>query len=171
MLARSNNRTLLLLIVVLLVTNGIMLYLLTREEVKPVVPELSRSERMIKMVQDELSLDSAQVQQYISLRTMRDSLIKPIQEEMRANKMAIMGMVKNENVDSAALLSATSKLGVSQAQIESQYFFHFRRMTKILREDQLPKFDSLMTRMVNRSTGQDNQNRSSSNAAANQTAQ
>jgi hypothetical protein len=158
MLARSNNRTLLLLIIVLLITNGIMLYLLTRTEEKPQEPELTRSERMIKMVQEELGLDSAQVQQYKSLRSYRDSLIKPIQLDMRSNKLAILELAKSEAVDSAAVQLAVQKVGINQSQLETEYFYHFRRMTKMLRDDQLPRFDSLMLRMVNRSTGQDNQN-------------
>ena len=109
MLPRSNNRTLILLIVVLLLTNGIMLFLLTRDEKASAEPELSRSERMIKMVQNELGLDSSQVKEYIALRSLRDSLLKPIQSEMRNNKMAIMDLVKTPQVDTVALESALQK--------------------------------------------------------------
>jgi len=158
MLVRRNNRTLLLLIMVLLLTNGIMLYLVTRADEKPKEPELSRSERMVKMVQEELALDSLQVRQYISLRNMRDSLLKPVQADMRSSKMAILEMVKGEHVDSAALKIALDKVGESQKRIETEYFYHFRRMTGLLRQEQLPKFDSLLTRMVNRSTGIGDQN-------------
>ncbi|MCU0388442.1 MAG: hypothetical protein MUE71_07540 [Chitinophagaceae bacterium] len=159
MLARSNNRTLLLIIMVLLVTNGIMLYLLNRTEKKAPEPELTRSQRTIKMVQTELGLDSTQVLQYIALRGMRDSLLKPVQAEMRENKMAIMALLNKPEVDSVALASSAQKVGNNQAQIEMEYFYHFRRMAQMLNPDQLPKFDSLMYRMVNRSTGQDNQNK------------
>jgi Spy/CpxP family protein refolding chaperone len=158
MIARTNNRTLLLLIMVLLVTNGIMLYLLTKTEEKPKEPELSRTERSIKMVQDALSLDSIQVNQYLALRGYRDSLLAPRQSEMRAHKNAMMKLLRVDSIPNDSVIAAAKRIGDTQAQIEVEYFTHFRRMIQLLNPDQQPKFDTLIYKMVNRSNaGQDSQ--------------
>ncbi len=156
---RSNNRTLLLLLMVLLVTNGIMLFLLTKKEEKPKEPQLSRSERMIKRVQEELALDSAQVKQYLALRAHRDSTLNPVQREMREKKNAMMQLLRVDSLPKDSLMAAAKKIGESQALIELEYFNHFKRMMQMLKPEQQPKFDSLLYRMVNPPSSQDNSGR------------
>ena len=147
-----NNRTLLFLIIVLLLTNGVMLYLLTRPE--PVKePELSRNERNIKMVKDELGLTPAQAENYVALRELRDSLIKPHQYNLRASKMELMQLLQKDSIAEADLLVVAQKVGAMQAPIELEYVNHFRRMKSMLEPAQKPKFDTLLQRMVMRSTG------------------
>lgn len=154
MIAKSNNRNLLLLILILVVANGIMLYLLIRDEPKaPKEPELSRNERTIKMVQDELSLDSVQVQQYLALRAYRDSLLHPIQTGMRMAKMDMMNFLRADSVSADSVKMMAGKVGEQQAKMEIEYFNHFRRMEKMLADTQKIKFDSLLIRMIYRSTG------------------
>jgi len=46
-----------------------------------------------------------------------------------------------------------ARVGNGQAKMEIEYFNHFRRMEKMLQESQRPKFDSLLIRMIYRSTG------------------
>jgi hypothetical protein len=150
-MATSKNRTLLLLIAVLLVTNMVMLYLLNREPEKE--PELSRSERMVKMVQDELGLTPVQVDEYTKLRNYRDSVMKPIQANMRSAKMEMIQLIRQDSVSQAQLQEITNRVGSNQALMEMEYFNHFKRMQKMLGNDQQPKFDSLLIRMIYRSTG------------------
>jgi hypothetical protein len=154
MIAKSNNRTLLLLILVLLVTNGIMLFLLTREEPAPKEePQLSRSERQIKMVQEELSLDSVQVAQYLGLRDYRDSMLRPIQQDIRKAKMDMTALLRQDSVSADSIKMLAARVGDGQAKMEIEYFNHFKRMEKMLQEGQRLKFDSLLIRMIYRSTG------------------
>jgi len=154
MIAKSNNRTLLLLILVLLLTNGIMLYLLTREEPEPEKePELTRNERSIKMIQEELNLDSVQVQDYIILRAYRDSLLRPIQTDIRKAKMDMTSLLRQDSVSVDSVKMMAARVGDGQAKMEIEYFNHFRRMEKMLQESQRPKLDSLLIRMIYRSTG------------------
>lgn len=150
-MATSKNRTLLLLIAVLLITNMVMLYLLNREPEKE--PELSRSERMVKMVQDELELTPGQVEEYIKLRNYRDSIMKPIQESMRTAKMEMIQLIRQDSVNQNQLQEITGRVGNNQALIEMENFSHFKRMQKMLGDNQQPKFDSLLMRMIYRSTG------------------
>lgn len=154
MIAKSNNRTLLLLIMVLLVTNGIMLYLLTREEPKEEKgPELSRNERSIKMVQEELNLDSVQVQEYVALRSYRDSMLRPIQTDMRKAKMDMTSLLRMDSVSMDSVKMMAARVGEGQEKMEIEYFNHFKRMEQMLQTEQKPKFDSLLIRMIYRSTG------------------
>lgn len=162
----GKNKTLLLLIAVLLVANFVMLYLLLKPETKP--SELTRVERMVKMLQDELGLDSAQTVNYLSLREYRDQKLKPLQDSMKTAKQEMMTLLRKEGLTDAEVNAAAQKVGDEQALIEIAYFEHFKRMQQLLTPEQQPKFDSLLFRMVNRSGLGDNQrNRNNENNSQN----
>lgn len=150
-MANRNNKTLLIIIIVLLITNGIMLYLINQTPEKE--PELSRSERMVNMVQEELNLTPAQVEQYIALRALRDSFSRPIQWEMRMAKMEILQLIRQDSIPPDTLQTLASRVGKSHALMEIEYYNHFKRMQKMLQDNQQPLFDSLLYRMIYRTTG------------------
>ena len=147
----GKNKTLLLLIGVLLVTNLVMLYLLLKPH--PAEPNLSRAEKMAKMLQDDLGLDTAQTNQYYSLRKYRDEQMRPLQQEMRQAKLSMMDLLNKEGATDAEIDSAAMLIGQKQSAIEIAYFKHFKRMQQMLRTDQQLKFDTMLMRMIYRSTG------------------
>jgi hypothetical protein len=128
--------------------------LLTRDEpAHKEEPQLSRTERQIKMIQEELSLDSAQVKQYLGLRDFRDSLLRPIQTDMRKAKMDMTSLRSKDSVSADSIKIMAARVGDGQAKMEIEYFNHFKRMEKMLDEGQRSRFDSLLIRMIYRSTG------------------
>lgn len=147
----GKNKTLLLLIGVLLVTNVVMLYLLLKPH--PAEPNLSRAERMAKMLQTDLGLDTAQTNQYYTLRKYRDEQLRPLQQEMRQAKLSMMDLLNKEGATDAEIDSAAQLIGQKQSAIEIAYFKHFKRMQQMLRTDQQLKFDTMLMRMIYRSTG------------------
>ena len=157
----GKNKTLLLLIGVLLIANFVMLYLLLKPEVKP--SELTRVERMVKMLQDELGLDSMQTEAYLLLREYRDKQLKPLQDSMKTAKTEMVVLLRKDGLTDIVVNEAARKVGDEQALIEIAYFEHFKRMQQLLTPEQQPKFDSLLFRMVNRSNSDDNQRNRDSN--------
>jgi Spy/CpxP family protein refolding chaperone len=157
----GKNKTLLLLIGVLLIANFVMLYLLLKPEVKP--SELTRVERMVKMLQDELGLDSMQTEAYLLLREYRDKQLKPLQDSMKTAKTEMVVLLRKDGLTDIVVNEAARKVGDEQALIEIAYFEHFKRMQQLLTPEQQPKFDSLLFRMVNRSNTDDNQRNRDSN--------
>ncbi len=147
----SKNKTLLMLIGVLLITNFVMLYLLTKPVAKE--PEISRSERMAKMLQKDLGLDSAQIYKYLELREFRDNQLKPLQQDLRQSKLEMMDLLKLDSISKEQIELAAEKVASKQPPIEVAFFEHFQRLQQMLRPDQKMQFDSLLVRMVNRSTG------------------
>ena len=151
----GKNKTLLLLIAVLLIANFVMLYLLLKPEIKP--SELTRSEKMVKMLQEELGLDSSQMTAYLSLREYRDKQLEPIQDSMKMAKNEMMTLLRKEGLTDVEIYEAAQQVGDVQAIIEITYFEHFKRMQQMLKPNQQPKLDSLLFRMVNRSNTDEKQ--------------
>lgn len=153
MLQKRNQKTLLFLIIILLITNFSLLYLLLNPAEKPKEPELTRSERMVKMVQNELSLTPSQLEAYIILRQKRDSILKPLQQELRIAKFEMLQMLQKDSLSDEQVKAAADKVGSVQPAIEMAYFNHFRRIQAMLATEQQPKFDTLLQRMIYRNTG------------------
>jgi len=131
-----------------------MLFLLTLDEPVPQdEPQVSRSDKQVKMMQEELSLDSAQVEQYRILRNYRDSILRPIQTDMRKAKMEMTSLRRNDSLSADSIKMMAARVGDGQVKMEIEYFNHFRRMEKMLQDNQRPKFDSMLIKMIYRSTG------------------
>jgi len=148
----SNKPALIILIVILLITNLGMLWYFTRdakEEVKP----LSRTERMAEMMRKELDFDSSQTQEYINLRNRRDSIMAPMNAELRQAKIDMINLLSTEGVTDSMLLVAAEKVAAKQVPIEVAFHHHFKRIQAICNQQQLKKYDSMLLRMVRRNTG------------------
>lgn len=149
---KSNNKVLLVLILVLLATNLGMLWYFTREskvEAKP----LTRTERMAEMMRKELGFNDDQVQQYIALRLRRDSLMQPLNLELRQAKMNFIELLRQPNVPDSVVQKAALEVAMKQVPIEVAFFQHFKRIQGLCTPAQLNSFDSLLARMVRRNTG------------------
>jgi periplasmic protein CpxP/Spy len=148
----NNNKVLLSLLVLLLVTNVGMLWYFTREEKIEAKP-VSRTERMAAMVQKELSLTDEQKQQYITLRLKRDSLLAPLNADLRAAKVEMINLLKQDNVPDSVVQAVAEKIAARQVPIETEFYRHFIRVKAMCQPQQYSAFDSLLNRMVRRNTG------------------
>jgi periplasmic protein CpxP/Spy len=148
----SNKPALIILIVVLLITNLGMLWYFTRdakEEVKPT----TRTQRMAEMMRKELGFDSNQAQEYINLRHRRDSIMAPMNAELREAKIEMIKLMSTEGVTDSMMQLAAEKIAAKQVPIEVAFHQHFKRIQAICNPQQLKSFDSMLLRMVRRSTG------------------
>lgn len=148
----NNNKVLLSLLVLLLLTNVGMLWYFTREEKIEEKP-MSRTERMANMVQKELGFSEDQKQQYIALRLKRDSLLAPLNADLRAAKLEMINLLKQDNVPDSVVLSVAQKIAAKQVPIETEFYKHFIRIKAMCQPQQYNAFDSLLNRMVRRNTG------------------
>ncbi|MCU0335708.1 MAG: periplasmic heavy metal sensor [Chitinophagaceae bacterium] len=152
MLNRSNNKVLVLLVVVLLITNLGMLWYFTRpakEEAKP----LTRAERSAEMMRKELGFDEAQAADYLALRARRDSLLQPLNADLRQAKLALLSLLQQPGVADSTVEQAVARVAEKQAPLELAYFRHFQRVRALCLPAQHPGFDSMLVRMVRRNTG------------------
>jgi hypothetical protein len=148
---KTNAKGLLILVVLLLVTNLAMLWYFTRPPKEE--KQLTRSERMAEYVKKELHFDDAQVQQYIQLRRLRDSILAPLQAEARSAKMEMMALLKQADVPDSLVVKAAQKIAAKQVPLEIEYHNHFRRISNICTPAQQPYFDEMLSKMVRRNTG------------------
>lgn len=148
----SKNKVMVLLLVVLLGTNLGMLWYFTRETKEESKP-LTRSERMAEMMKKDLGFDDAQAQEYLKLRQMRDSIMRPLNMELRQAKMEMIELLRKTDVPDSVALRVASKVAAKQVPLEMEFYNHFRRLKALCKPAQEASFDSMLVRMVKRNTG------------------
>jgi periplasmic protein CpxP/Spy len=151
----GKNKILLLIIAVLVVTNLGMLWYFSKPE-KEEKPR-SRNERMAEYMKKELGFDDAQVKQYLAYRELRDSVMAPLNMEMRAARMEMVNLLRQPSVPDSLVKAVVTRIGEKQVPIELESYNHFRRTQSLCRPDQQAKYDSMLVRMVKRNTGDGSQ--------------
>jgi predicted RNA-binding protein YlqC (UPF0109 family) len=152
MKSSSSLRVLLLVIAVLVLSNVCMLVYFTRSSGDDDKPR-NRSERMAAMMRSDLDFSDAQVAEYLLLRKRRDSLLRPLQLELRVAKLDMLKLLGQEGVTDSAVQKAAETVAARQVPLELVYFSHFQRIKAMCNPNQQAAFDSMLVRMVRRNTG------------------
>jgi periplasmic protein CpxP/Spy len=147
----GRNKILLLIIVALVITNLGMVWYFTKPE-KEEKPK-SRADRMTEYVKKELNFSDEQAKEYLALRQKRDSMMKPLNLDMRQARLEMIALLNQPNAPDSVLKAAFQKIGDKQVPIEMEYYEHFKRVQALCKPDQLPRYDSMLIKMVYRNTG------------------
>jgi hypothetical protein len=151
MTTAGKSKMLVLLVIVLLLTNVAMLYYLLKNNSEE---KKTRDEKQVEYMRKELRLDESQLHQYISLRAKRDSVMAPLNESLRESKMKMIGYLRQPagSVPDSVVKATAEEISDKQKEIEFAFYEHFRRIQAICKPDQIPLFDSVLIKMVNRTT-------------------
>jgi hypothetical protein len=144
----TQNRFLVLLVAFLLIANlGLMLYFFV---FKGGDEQRNRPPRVSDFVQKELGFNPDQTTKFQQLRDEHREAIKPVVEDMKKLKDSLYNLLQKPRVDDSAAAVMADKIGERQQQWELMIFHHFQKVRAICDSSQLPKFDSLVHRMINR---------------------
>jgi uncharacterized protein HemX len=144
----AQNRFLVSLVAVLLIANlGLMLYFFVftnNDEQKKKPPRVS------DFVQRELGFNTDQAARFQRLRDEHREAIKPVLEEMKHLKDSLYNLLQQPNFNDSMAVIMADKIGQNQKDWELMIFHHFQKVRALCDSSQLPKFDSLVHRMINR---------------------
>lgn len=150
----NNNRLLILLVVILLVSNiGVLLYFLSWN--KPGRDNQARGGRgsVVDYVQKKIGFTDEQTTRYRDLYEQHHDSLRLLGEENRKARRTLFHYLQAPETPDSVIESAAGKIGASQTAIELNNFRHFRRVRALCTQDQLPRFDSMVFRIVNRQQG------------------
>lgn len=148
----KRNRLLLIIIGILVLTNVYLLWYVNNEPKKE-EPKPTRTERMKSYAQKEMGFTEEQANEYVKLRLMRDSILQPLNAELRAAKMAIIDLKNTDNPSDSAVNAVMANIGEKQQAVEMAFLAHFQRLNALCTPEQRPRFDSLLQRAIRRNTG------------------
>jgi protein CpxP len=158
-MSTSNNRSLIVIITVLLLTNiAVLGYFLWFKK----QPELTAGTKKTESqphderkgiegpLQDSVGFNENQLVQYRQMRDEQRKAIKPMFEDMRKMRDSLFRLISNEKVDDAVVNSLTGAIAQTQKDLDLRMFNYFKKLRGVCTPDQLPKYDSVILRMMNR---------------------
>ncbi len=153
----KNNRVLLLVIAALIIVNLGLLYkgFIDRPK-KPTREPMSRDamiERTKKKLKEEVGFNDDQINKYIELRTKHFDSIHPKFEDLEKTKESFLNLVYQTNLSDSAIHSGSAKICEEQTAIDEQMLRHFVSLRQLATEEQRPKMDSFLQKIIKRMTG------------------
>jgi periplasmic protein CpxP/Spy len=149
-----NNKALILLVAILLLTNiGVLVYFLNfKKPARSGQPKERKS--VIEYVQNQIGFSEQQTAQFKQLHESHVDSLKLLGEEIRKAKTAFFNLLQQPNTPDSSVRAAAERVGKMQEAFEMNNFRHFEKVRALCADpQQQSKFDSMVTRMVNRPFG------------------
>lgn len=156
----SKNRTLVFIIAFLLLTNiAVVVYFLRQpdcnkngKEAAPPPPQGQPGGRngIATQLQKEVGFSEQQIAQYKDMKAAHWKIAKPLFDAMQKSKDSLYELVKLPTVDEALLQQRAENISERQKALEIQGFRHFKEVRGLCTPEQLPRYDSLLKKIINR---------------------
>lgn len=154
----SKNRTLLFIIAFLMLTNiAVVVYFLRQPESKtgkeatpPAQGQPGGRNGIATQLQKEVGFSEQQIAQYKDMKAAHWKIAKPLFDAMQKSKDSLYELVKQPTVDEALLQQRAENISERQKALEIQGFRHFKEVRGLCTPEQLPRYDSLLKKIINR---------------------
>lgn len=145
----TQNRFLVLLVAILLLANlALLLWFFVIRDKGHGKKEPQRP--VSDWVQQKLGFSKEQAAKFQELRDQHKEAVKPVIDEMQKLKDSLYNLLQKPGVPDSTINGLAEKIGKKQQQWELMIFHHFEQVRAICDSSQLPKFDTLVHRMINR---------------------
>lgn len=150
----SRNKVLMLIISVLLISNLALVGFMVFGNKQKGKTQRPRGEDFSNYFKKELNFSEEQSAKFQQMITRHFEKLKPIMGEVRKAKDSMFNLMRQPAIPSDSVLqNAAENIAQKQKLQELQNFYHFRQVRELCNEEQKPKFDSLISKMINRSFG------------------
>ncbi len=102
------------------------------------------------MMVKELNMTPDQQKQFREMKDAHFQSIKPLFDSMRAEKSALIDLLKEKEVSDSLFTTYNKSILDKQARIDRLTFDHFRKVRTLFTPEQQPRFDSLLRKMMAR---------------------
>ena len=153
MINKSNrSKAYLSIIAILLVANIAMVafFLLKKDKDNQDKPRVDRRTMISNFLKTEIGFDTVQLQQYDTLRVRHKEGMKKMFDSLRGAKDKQFKKLTVDNFSDSVMTAVAEQSASNQKAMELQMFGHLKNIRMLCRPDQLPKFDSLFVKVLNR---------------------
>jgi protein CpxP len=146
------SKILVLIIIVLLISNLALLGFIFFGKKGDKRPS-ERGKSFSDYFEKQLGFTPEQTAKFQQLRDQHFDNLRPILKEVRKAKDSLYSIMRLPEVPDSILEKAAENLAQKEKAQELQSFRHFRKVRDLCTDEQKPKFDSLISRIINRSFG------------------
>lgn len=146
------NKILIIIIVVLLISNIALLgFMFFGKKSDRKLQDRGRS--FSDYFEKQLGFTPEQSAQFEQLTTQHFENLRPFLKDVRKAKDSMFSLMRLPQVPDSVLQNAAESLAQKEKAQELLSYRHFLRVRELCTEEQKPKFDTLISRMINRSYG------------------
>lgn len=148
---QNRSKIFLLVIAILLVSNIAMLtFFLMNKDNRKFDKRPDRKAMIGDFLKNEIGFTPEQLLKYDSISTIHQENVKKMFESHRASKDGQFKDLVNGNFTDSVINLVADQSAASQKTMELQMFNHLKNIRLLCTKDQLPKFDSLFVKILNR---------------------
>ena len=150
--ASTKTRSLVSIIVFLLLSNiAILVFFIFLDNRKGRVREDRNA--ISGFLEKEIGFDKQQMDDYQNLRTAHMQNARPLFEGIRSAKDSFYNFLYTDATPDSVIFKAAAIIGEKQMQLDMLMFHHLKKVRSLCTPEELPKFDSLFKKVVERMTG------------------
>jgi protein CpxP len=149
----NTTRILTITVILLLVANLVLVYFFVTARGGYGKRE-GRKDPM-EMMAKELKMTDQQQKDFKSMKEEHFKNIRPLFDSMRLIKSSFFSLMKDSLVTDSAITAAEQQVLAQQGRLDRMTFEHFRRVRQLFTAEQLPKYDSFISKMMDRRRGPD----------------
>lgn len=150
----TKNRTLVSIIIFLLISNiAILTYFLAFNHSRKGSHGKESRNTVATFLQNDINFSKQQMDEYQNLRNTHMVSVKPIFNDIRSAKERFYNLLYINNVPDSSVKIASAAIGEKQIILDMHMFTHFKEVRNLSTPQQLPKFDSLFKKVVDKMTG------------------
>lgn len=147
-----NNKAMVFLVVVLLISNiGLVLYFFVFKKPTGFQGNRPGSFSLVDHMKKEVGFNEEQSEKFKQLLEQNRDSMKVYAEKVKAAKTSLYKLLQQPNTPDSAITAAGITLGNEQQAMELQMFRHLQRVRALCATDQIAKFDTMVSKMSNRS--------------------
>ena len=144
------NKMLIVIIAVLLVSNLISLGFIFFGKKCNEKKNAERGKPMSDFFEKQLNFTPEQTAQFHQLRDQHFDNLKPFLKDVRKAKDSLFSLMHEPNVTDSMVKILAENLAEKEKAQELQSFNHFKKVRELCTEEQKPKFDTLISKLINK---------------------
>lgn len=152
---KNKSKIFLTIIGILLVANMAMVsfFLMKKDGDKHGKQRTDRRAMIANFLKTEIGFDTVQLQQYDTLSVRHKESVKKMFDSARSGKDKQFAELAASDFSDSAMNSIADRSAATQRAMELKMFAHLKNVRLLCTPDQLPKFDSLFVKVLNRRNG------------------
>ncbi len=153
---QNKSKIFLTIIGILLVANIALVafLLLKKDDDKHEGKRPDRRTMIGNFLKTEIGFDSLQIQQFDTLSVRHKENMKKMFDSSRSTKDKQFKELSAANFSDSAMINVAERSAAAQKTMELKMFNHLRNIRLLCTAEQLPKFDSLFVKMLNKRGGE-----------------
>jgi regulatory protein YycI of two-component signal transduction system YycFG len=153
---QNRSKVFITIISILLIANIALVYLFfTKKDVDKHEKHPDRKTMIANFLKTEIGFDSLQLQQYDTLSNRHKGNMKEMLDSLRSTKDKQFGQLAAGNFSDSVMNRVADESAASQKMMELRMFNHLKNVRSLCKPAQLPKFDSLFVKVLNKKGGND----------------